>query len=677
MNPAVSWRESNDSYLSAALHWLRLRLHQATDPQAVTPEALQQARTALTEAESRESPPALAILGELFGLSPLEQELLLLCAALALDPSLADLYAQVFPHRPYATFTLAFSIFEEATWEILSPESPLHSWRLLEIHPSGIDPATISPLTADDRIINFLKGLNSLDDRLSRLLVPLASQAGGSSLSPSQQQIAVEVVRHLQVGMPSQSIPIIQLLGVDAASKQAIARYAAGQFNLPFYRLLGELLPTHATELDTLIRLWEREARLLPLALYLDGTGLEGMSPTADAVVALRQFLSRRCIPTFLDSHRTSLPLDEPTVTLEVGKPTPLEQRGSWHELLGEQAGEIPSLLSSQFNLNLQEIEQIAAKVLAETPSNFRPKQLAPASSHSRLHQQLWAACLARTRPRLDALAQTLDTKATWDDLVLPEEPLNLLRQISAQVQQRSRVYDDWGFRERMNRGLGVSALFAGESGTGKTMAAEVIANALNLHLYRIDLSSVVSKYIGETEKNLRRLFDAAEEGGAILFFDEADALFGKRSDVKDSHDRYANIEINYLLQRIEAYRGLAILATNLKGSLDSAFLRRLRFIVNFPFPSLEYRRKLWQKVFPSKTPLEALDYDHLAQLNLTGGSIHNIALNAAFVAAQQGEKVKMKQILTAARTEFRKLERPVYEADFQWQASELVERES
>jgi SpoVK/Ycf46/Vps4 family AAA+-type ATPase len=248
---------------------------------------------------------------------------------------------------------------------------------------------------------------------------------------------------------------------------------------------------------------------------------------------------------------------------------------------------------------------------------------------------------------------------------VLPAEETSLLHQIADQVRQRSKVYEDWGFYKRMNRGLGISALFAGESGTGKTMAAEVIANDLRLNLYRIDLSAVVSKYIGETEKNLRRLFDAAEDGGAILFFDEADALFGKRSEVKDSHDRYANIEINYLLQRMEAYRGLAILATNFKSALDAAFMRRLRFIVNFPFPGVKERKAMWQKVFPPETPTEGLDFNRLAQFNLTGGSIHNIALNAAFLAAKAETPVQMERVLAAARAEFRKLDKPINEGDF------------
>jgi len=211
---------------------------------------------------------------------------------------------------------------------------------------------------------------------------------------------------------------------------------------------------------------------------------------------------------------------------------------------------------------------------------------------------------------------------------------------------------------------LGINALFAGESGTGKTMAAEVIANSLRLNLYRIDLSAVVSKYIGETEKNLRHLFDSAENGGAILFFDEADALFGKRSEVKDSHDRYANIEVSYLLQRMESYRGLAILTTNMKNALDTAFLRRIRFIVQFPFPDAEQRAEIWRRIFPTDTPTEGLDVDKLARLNVAGGNIRNIALNAAFLAADAGEPVLMTHLLRAARGEYTKLEKPLTEVD-------------
>jgi SpoVK/Ycf46/Vps4 family AAA+-type ATPase len=231
-------------------------------------------------------------------------------------------------------------------------------------------------------------------------------------------------------------------------------------------------------------------------------------------------------------------------------------------------------------------------------------------------------------------------------------------------VRQRSKVYETWGFTTKGTRGLGISALFAGASGTGKTMAAEVLAGELRLDLYRIDLSQVVSKYIGETEKNLRRVFDAAEEGSAILLFDEADALFGKRSEVKDSHDRYANIEVSYLLQRMEAYRGLAVLTTNMKNALDQAFLRRIRFVVQFPFPDAAQRAEIWRRIFPADTPTEDLKVDKLARLNVSGGNIRNIALNAAFLAADAGEPVGMAHLLRAARGEYSKLEKPLTEPE-------------
>jgi SpoVK/Ycf46/Vps4 family AAA+-type ATPase len=202
---------------------------------------------------------------------------------------------------------------------------------------------------------------------------------------------------------------------------------------------------------------------------------------------------------------------------------------------------------------------------------------------------------------------------------------------------------------------LSISALFSGASGTGKTLAAEVVANELNLDLYRIDLSSTVSKYIGETEKNLRRIFDAAENSGAVLLFDEADALFGSRSQVKDSRDRYANQEVSYLLQRMESYQGLAILTTNFKDTIDSAFERRLRVVVEFPFPDIQQRLEMWQRVFPQKTPTEKLNFQKLANLAVTGANIRNIALNGAFLAAQAGEAVQMKHLLEAALRECKK----------------------
>jgi SpoVK/Ycf46/Vps4 family AAA+-type ATPase len=247
---------------------------------------------------------------------------------------------------------------------------------------------------------------------------------------------------------------------------------------------------------------------------------------------------------------------------------------------------------------------------------------------------------------------------------VLPERELAMLHEIVAHVRNRITVHESWGFAAAGGRGLGVTALFTGPSGTGKTMAAELLAGDLDLDLYRIDLSRVVSKYIGETEKNLRRVFDAAENGGVILLFDEADALFGKRTEVKDSHDRYANIEVGYLLQRMEAYSGLAILTTNAKDSLDTAFLRRLRFVVRFPFPDAGQREEIWGRIYPAAVPTDDLDLEQLARLTVSGGSIRGIALNAAFLAADEGEPVRMAHLGRAARTEYAKLEKPAIEAE-------------
>jgi SpoVK/Ycf46/Vps4 family AAA+-type ATPase len=266
---------------------------------------------------------------------------------------------------------------------------------------------------------------------------------------------------------------------------------------------------------------------------------------------------------------------------------------------------------------------------------------------------------------RLDTLARRLEPKVNWSRLVVPEAVSQNLKQVVGQVKNRDTVFEEWGFSELTERGLGTTVLFTGASGTGKTLAAEVLAGELQLPLYRVDLSAVVSKYIGETEKNLRLLFDAAEDGGAILFFDEADALFGKRSKVKDSHDHHANIAISYLLQRIESYRGLVILETSRKKDLDDAFLRRLRFIVEFPFPQKVERAEIWRRIFPAAAPVDELDYESLAGFELSGGSIRNTALNAAFMAAEDGQgRITMPLITEAVRAELDKLDRLTAEAE-------------
>jgi hypothetical protein len=404
------------------------------------------------------------------------------------------------------------------------------------------------------------------------------------------------------------------------------------------------------------MRLWEREAILSGSALLLDCEGVDAADQARSAVIS--RFIEGSFSPLLIMGRERRQSVLRPIVTFDVDKPTPDEQHALWREAIGdgkEALNHDVDRLTSQFNLSVPAIRAAYYQAAGQMDGAGEP---GTSPSQNGLPGLLWEACRTQARPRLDDLAQRIKALATWNELVLPEREKQTLRDVAIHVRQRTTVYERWGFAQKSARGLGISALFTGPSGTGKTMAAEVLANDLALDLYRIDLSQVVSKYIGETEKNLARVFDAAETGGAVLLFDEADALFGKRSEVKDSHDRYANIEIGYLLQRMEAYRGLAILTTNMKSALDHAFLRRIRFIVQFRFPDADQRAAIWGSIFPEETPTEGLDVHKLGQLNVAGGNIRNIAMNAAFYAADEGAPVNMEHILRAARGEYNKLEK-------------------
>jgi hypothetical protein len=674
---ADTWLDDNNRYLAASLMWLRARLQDmardgsaplaAVDDSTVTPTTVVQPETSSTTADSTASareaaaasdpPPALLLLAQNFELSDFERDVLLLCAAAELDPEIGALYAAAQGGaRSYPTFALAMRALADPSWDALSPHRPLRYLRLLEINQPGATPLTAAALRADERVVNYIKGLNALDERLTTIVAPISEDM--QDLAPSQQAVADQIVASLQASAADGHLPIVELLGVDAGSKRDVASEVCASLKRRMYRLGIGALPAQKAEIENMARLWQRETMMLPVSLYVDAEDIDGAN--RDTESGLHWFLSRDLGLVFV-GLREPLPRPiEASVAFDVGKPTAQEQRTAWHEVLTtasptDDADAGARLLAGQFNLSLRDIRQTATLATRS-------------QAQGSITDKLWDACRGLTRPRLDQLAQRIEAKATWDDLVLPAEALGSLRQIVAQVRGRYQVYENWGYGKKMTRGFGIGALFAGESGTGKTMAAEVLAGELRLALYRIDLSAVVSKYIGETEKNLRKLFDAAEQGGAILFFDEADALFGKRSEVKDSHDRYANIEINYLLQRMESFSGLAILATNMKSALDQAFVRRLRFIVNFPFPGTTERTQIWQKALAPEVPRGALDYKRLARFNLSGGNIHSIALNAAFAAAQRTDKdmsVTMPLLLAATRSELNKLGKQVNEADF------------
>ncbi|MEA3335575.1 MAG: ATP-binding protein [Chloroflexota bacterium] len=587
-------------------------------------------------------PPMLASLRATFGLTAFERDLLLLAAGVEMDSEIGNLCAQAQGGATgiQPTFGLALSMLPDGHWSALAPTGPLRSWRLLEVGPG---PSLIhSPLQIDERILHFLAGLQHLDERLACYALPADAHV---DLVPSHRRLA-EHLAGLCQQEGSDPSPVVALCGGVPADRRLIAAVACDLASRPLWRLASGDLP--AGELDRMARLWEREQALAGSILLLECDELDG-SRGSSANGLVRRFIERAGFTVFVSSKDRLLGIQRPMVVLEAQKPSRTEQRSLWQQVLGPAAGSLNGQLDglvAQFDLSAHAIHSAA--------------QLGVSTGED----DLWQVCRQQTRLRLDDLAQRVAPAAGWKDLVLPRGQLLLLREIAAAVRQRTQVYDVWGFARKSSRGLGISALFVGTSGTGKTMAAEVLAQELQLDLYCIDLSQVVSKYIGETEKNLRRVFDAAEESGAILLFDEADALFGKRSEVKDSHDRYANIEVSYLLQRMEAYRGLAILTSNMKSALDPAFMRRLRFVVQFPFPDSHHRAEIWRGVFPQETPTEGLQPKKLARLNLAGGNIRNIALGAAFLAADQGQPVRAGHILRAARAEYAKLEKPMSELD-------------
>jgi len=441
------------------------------------------------------------------------------------------------------------------------------------------------------------------------------------------------------------------LTGDDPDGQRDVAATVSENLGITLYRLRAQDIPASPIEQESLASLWQRDAALLGSGLLI--TQSEEVTSGSEAM--LSRFVSQ--IDGLLIVAGRSAPLDESECLCHlVNKPDAPGQRELWNKVLGDSAVPLAGTIdqmASQYRLGAQQIARIGHQL--SHGEALRDVE----SDSARLHR------LCRGNgSSLDKFAHLIDANAAWEDLVLPDSQSHALRQILIHTRHRITVYHDWGFANKSHRGTGIATLFAGESGTGKTLAAEVLANLLGVSLYRVDLSAVVSKYIGETEKNLRKIFDAAEDIGALLLFDEADALFGKRSEVKDSHDRYANIEVSYLLQRMEAYRGLAILTSNHKSALDTAFQRRLRFVVHFPFPDTTQREAIWRVIFPRETPLRDLDYGKLSRLNASGGNIRNIALNAAFLAAEAGTEVTMQHLLHAAYSESAKREKAPSDAE-------------
>jgi hypothetical protein len=580
---------------------------------------------------------ALERLENAFQLTAFERDTLILCAGTNLESRFAKACAALHddPHATWPTFGLALALLEGAHWSAISRERPLRYWKLIESAPNHA--LLKAPLRLDERILQFLIDVPTSDERLEPYF-HLIPQSGNERL---RQQSAIQHAIHYW----EQPRPVL-LTGSHASTLQSAFVEMCHVAGLRPYLFDAAVLSSSPADCDALARLWTREAVLTGAALYIRNESLENTR-------SLKAFLDLLRTPVAVEATQGSAAehLEGPRVYI-----APLdasERKTVWAQSLGPLTAQMNGhldRLAEYFQFDEDSIRSVAAQ--ARNSDGSQP-------AHA-----TWHICREHARRSLDLLAGRIPPRATWDDLVLPPSQMETLHQLTAHVRQRAVVHEAWGFADKHARGLGLSVLFAGASGTGKTMAAEILAGELALDLYQIDLSAVVSKYIGETEKNLRRIFTAAEQSGAVLLFDEADALFGKRSEVRDSHDRYANLEISYLLQQMEAYRGIAILTTNMQNALDPAFLRRIRFIVQFPFPDAAARRQIWERIFPTATPVGTLNFDHLAQLNVSGGVIRNIAIHAAFLAAEDNSPVEMLHLLSAARTEYQKIEKPLTTAE-------------
>jgi AAA+ superfamily predicted ATPase len=618
---------------------------------------------------------SLVQLAHTFGLSAFEIQVIVICLAPELERKYDRLYAylqdDITRKKPSIDLILTLLCPTLAErWRArayFSPSAPLFQSDILQTINDTQSPSGSSDLSQflrlDRRIVNYLLGNNEIDERLTNLVTVRLSGLGLEQVlveTAIKKQLDSLLQRYFFTPTDEQRKVVMYFSGPQGVGKHELALGACQKLNCPLLYLDLELVLVRDVEVEKLLKLTFREGLLFQAALYLDHLeGLLSEDPKAKAILkALSKMMTKYGWLMFLAGEKPWHPsgLFEPMVFQAIALPLPEVplREATWKQALESYcptAGESwVRQLANQFRLTPGQIK--AAAALAESQCDV-------IDGHPCLDlADLYAACRSQSQHKLGELAVKIDPHYGWEALILPEDKQRQLKEICSQAKHRYQVFGEWGFGRMLSHGKGLSALFSGPPGTGKTMAAEVIAHDLQVDLYKVDLSGVVSKYIGETEKNLSRIFQEAETSNAILFFDEADALFGKRTEVSDAHDRYANIETSYLLQKIEEYEGIVILATNLRENMDEAFTRRLRFIVEFPFPDGASRRLIWKTHFPPEAPLsEAIDYEFLARkFQIAGGNIKNIVLNAAFYAADEGGAISMEHILRGAKREFEKI---------------------
>jgi AAA+ superfamily predicted ATPase len=622
-----------------------------------------------------------------FGLDAFEVDVVLVCLAAEMDLRYEKLYAylndDVTKKRP--TVGLVLDLLAPTAEARLGArcyfgaEASLFRHHLLTLFEDPSQPH--SPLLArylavDSRIVRYLLDADAVDERI-RGSVSLLDPAAGPEGWPADDATRRQLVRFVQDGTTDEPA-IIHLRGPYGAGKQGLAEAVCRDVGR---RLLVVDVSKMPGDKDgggpTLFDLVQREVTLQGAAVFWKHFDALLAEDRKAALAAFLDALGSRPALTFLAGEVRWEPSESLRAArlarVELARPSWSERVAMWSAALdGDRRleGDVDlGALAATFKFTGGQIRDAAA--MAVNLARLRDSGTARVGA-----ADLYEACRLQSNQKLSTLARKIVPRYTWPDIILPRDHVERLREICNHVKYRERVHGDWGFDQKLSLGKGLSVLFAGPSGTGKTMAAEIIAATLGLELYKIDLSTVVSKYIGDTEKNLSRIFAEAETSNAILFFDEADALFGKRSDVKDSHDRYANIEIGYLLQRMEEYDGVVVLATNFRKNMDEAFVRRLQFTVEFPFPSAEDRRRIWKGVWPAQTPCDpSLDIDFLARrFEITGGSIRNIALAAAFLAAADGNVVTMDHLIHATKREFQKMGKVVTEGEFRDGRSKVAE---
>jgi AAA+ superfamily predicted ATPase len=612
-----------------------------------------------------EDVPQLAALAERYSLAWFDCAVVLIALAPEVDLRYERLYAylqdDVSRRRPSVNLILDL-LCPQAADRIdaqchFAADSVLVRERIIHLWPEANQsnpPLLALGVKVDQQISREMLGMKGLDSRLAEFGEYSFPDTDLAPLPLEPETIAG--LRRLAMYARTGSHPLrVWLNGADVPLRRKTAQAIAATMDRPLLSLRLSHACTFGTDAGELIPVAAREASLANAVLLIE---CDGVDERTSLTVTRCMQAARSPVDLLVAAASLKPELDPLFLTaVDFSRPSFATRREHWRRSLPEENIELlegdVDTLAARFRLYPDEIRATAAA--ARSRARWR-------GSARTLAADLSASARAISGRQIGALARKIEPKYRWDDIVLPSETANQLRAMCARVAHQHRVLDEWGFDRKLSLGKGVTALFAGPSGVGKTMAAEIISSALDIDLYKIDLAGVVSKYIGETEKNLDRIFAAAENANAILFFDEADALFGKRSEVKDSHDRYANIEISYLLQKMEMYQGVAILATNLRQNLDDAFLRRLAFTVHFPLPSQEDRKLIWEAIWPESVPLgPGTDFEFLAaRFKFTGGNIKNIALAAAFLAAEENSPVSMRHLLIAVDREFQKMGKPL-----------------